>query len=134
MIISKSTIRENVKYWVKPDIENRLKEGSILSYFDSRITEISENTIMVQTPNGIVELENDFVLAMTGYQPNFDFLEKIGIELKNDEFKTPVYNEETLETNIKGIYLAGVICGGLQTNKFFIENSRIHSEIIMKSL
>jgi thioredoxin reductase (NADPH) len=134
MVIREDEIAPSVKYWVKPDVENRIKEGSIKSYFNSQITEIRENEIDIKTPEGNKTIENDFVLAMTGYQPDFDFLKSVGIEIGTDEFKTPRYNSETMETNVEGIYLAGVICGGLKTNKWFIENSREHAEIAIQSI
>ena len=134
MVIRESTIRESVKYWVKPDIENRIKEGAIKAYFNSDINSISETSICITTPEGEKILENDFVLAMTGYQPPFAFMERCGIQFKNDEFHTPVYDEFTMETNVKDLYLAGVVCGGLKTNKWFIENSRVHAEIIINQL
>ena len=134
MVIRESTIRESVKYWVKPDIENRIKEGAIKAYFNSDINSISETSICITTLEGEKILENDFVLAMTGYQPPFAFMERCGIQFKNDEFHTPVYDEFTMETNVKDLYLAGVVCGGLKTNKWFIENSRVHAEIIINQL
>lgn len=134
MVIRESQIRESVKYWVKPDIENRIKEGSIKSYFNSEVIRITEKEVIIRTPEGEETLDNDFVLAMTGYQPPFDFLLACGIDLHKDEFHTPVYNEETMETNVPGLYLAGVICGGLKTNKWFIENSRVHAQMIMQDL
>lgn len=134
MVIREDGIRESVKYWVKPDIENRIKEGSIKAYFHSTINRITETTVEINTPEGPVTLENDFVLAMTGYQPPFDFLRACGITFHDDAFHTPVYNEETMETNVKNLYLAGVVCGGLKTNKWFIENSRVHAEMILKDL
>lgn len=134
MIIREPSLSDSVKYWVKPDVENRIEEGSIKSYFNSNITKIEYDKIYVSTPEGEKVLENDFVLAMTGYQPDFSFLSKLGIELGEDEYKTPVHNPETMETNIEGIYLAGVICGGLKTNKWFIENSRDHASIIFSNL
>jgi thioredoxin reductase (NADPH) len=81
-----------------------------------------------------VTIENDFVLALTGYMPNFEFLERLGIHLSHDEKKLPEYNPETMETNVRGLYLAGVICGGMETHKWFIENSRIHAEIIIQAI
>lgn len=134
MIIREEGLRESVKYWVKPDIENRIKEGSIKAYFRSQITAIREREIDIATPEGPRSLANDFVLAMTGYQPDFAFLKRIGIKIGQDEFLTPVHNPETMETNVPGVYLAGVICGGLKTNKWFIENSRVHAEIIMEEV
>jgi bacillithiol disulfide reductase len=134
MVIREESIRDSVKYWVKPDIENRIKEGSIPTFFNSEVTEITTTTVHIKTPDGEKVLENDFVLAMTGYQPPFAFMEKMGITFKEDEFHTPVYNEETMETNVPGIYLAGVVCGGLKTNKWFIENSRVHAEMVLRDL
>lgn len=134
MIIRESEIRESVKYWVKPDIENRIKEGSIAAYFNSNITRITETTVEFQTPKGAKTIENNFVLAMTGYQPDFTFLKHLGIKIGTDEYQTPFYNQETMETNVSNIYLAGVICGGLKTNSWFIENSRVHAEMIIKNI
>ncbi|MEO8239356.1 MAG: YpdA family putative bacillithiol disulfide reductase [Flavobacterium sp.] len=131
MVIRKNEINNRVKYWVKPDIENRIAEGSIKAYFESNITEIREDEVEIETPNGKVTIKNDFVLALTGYKPDLSFLEKIGIQLSEDELKTPAYNPETMETNVKGLFLAGVVCGGMQTHKWFIENSRIHANMIV---
>lgn len=131
MVIRKNEINNRVKYWVKPDIENRIAEGSIKAYFESNISEIEANEVTIETPNGKVVIENDFVLALTGYKPDLIFLEKMGIQLSDDELKTPNYNPETMETNIEGLFLAGVVCGGMQTHKWFIENSRIHANMIV---
>lgn len=131
MVIRKNEINNRVKYWVKPDIENRIAEGSITAYFESNITEIRENEVEIETPSGKVTLENDFVLALTGYKPDLTFLERMEIQLSNDELKIPAYNPETMETNVKGLFLAGVVCGGMQTHKWFIENSRIHASMIL---
>ena len=130
MIVRGSQIGERVKYWVKPDIENRIKEGSIKAYFDSEIEKITETEVFIYTPNGKEVLKNDFVIALTGYRPDFDFLKKLGVHFSEDRKQFPAYNPETMETNVKGLYLAGVICGGLETHKWFIENSRVHSKII----
>jgi len=134
MVIREENIRDSVKYWVKPDIENRINEGSIPTFFNSEVTAITATAVHIKTREGEKVLENDFVLAMTGYQPPFAFMEKIGIMFRGDEFHTPVYNEETMETNVPGIYLAGVVCGGLKTNKWFIENSRVHATLIIDNL
>lgn len=134
MIIRESEIRESVKYWVKPDIENRIKEGSIIAYFNSSIVQITESQVEFRTPEGVKTIDNDFVLAMTGYQPDFAFLKHLSIEIGTDEYQTPKYDPVTMETNVPGIYLAGVICGGLKTNTWFIENSRNHGELIVKSI
>ncbi len=134
MVVREEEISPRVKYWVRPDVENRIKEESIKAYFNSNITKINESTISIKTPTEELEIENDFVLAMTGYQPNFKFLKEIGIEIGTDEFKTPVYNPETMESNVAGVYLAGVICGGLKTNTWFIENSIIHADLIISNI
>src|SRR6187551_1921665 len=134
MVIREDSIRDSVKYWVKPDIENRIKEASIKAYFNSDIIRITPTTVDIKTPEGNVILENDFVMAMTGYQPPFDFMKQCGIQFHNDEFHTPVYSDETMETNVPNLYLAGVVCGGLKTNKWFIENSRVHAEMIFAHL
>jgi thioredoxin reductase (NADPH) len=127
MVIREDKLKDGVKYWVKPDIENRINEGSIKAYFNSGLTEIRDNEVDIYTPDGTITVENNFVLAMTGYHPNYNFLTKIGIKISDDENLIPFYNEETYETNIKGIYLAGVVCGGMTTGKWFIENSRDHA-------
>ena len=134
MIIRGPEVGDRVKYWVRPDIINRIEEGSIKAYFNSSVQEIRENEIVIDGPGGKEVLENDFVLALTGYMPNFQFLEKLGIELSKDDKKLPSYDPETMETNVKGLYLAGVICGGMETHKWFIENSRIHAKIIVESI
>lgn len=131
MIVREKEIGERVKYWVRPDIINRIAEGSIKAYFNTSILAIRPNEIDIQTPDGPVTIANDFVIAMTGYRPGFDFLRKLGVELSNDENLLPSYNPQTMETNNKGVYLAGVVCGGMNTHKWFIENSREHADIII---
>jgi thioredoxin reductase (NADPH) len=134
MVIREDGIRDSVKYWSKPDIDNRIAEGSIKAYFRSGIKRITPNTVEIRTPEGDVTLDNDFVLAMTGYQPPFGFMKDMGIRFEDDAFHTPVYNEQSMETNVPGIYLAGVVCGGLKTNKWFIENSRVHATMIVENI
>ncbi|MBI6119549.1 YpdA family putative bacillithiol disulfide reductase [Salegentibacter maritimus] len=134
MIVRKEDIGPRVKYWVRPDIVNRIEEGSIKAFFNANLKEIRPNQVVIDTPEGLATLENDFVLLLTGYRPNFDFLKSMGINLSDDGKKIPQYNKETMETNVKGIYLAGVICGGVETHKWFIENSRIHAKMIMEDL
>lgn len=134
MVVRESEINPRVKYWVRPDIENRIKESSIKAYFNSSIAEIKKTEVIIDTPKGKVNLDNDFVLAMTGYQPSFDFLKSLGVNIGEDDMQTPEHNPETMATNVPGIYLAGVVCGGLQTNKWFIENSRVHAEVIVKDI
>jgi len=134
MVIRGEGVGERVKYWAKPDIENRIKEGSIKVFFNSEVKEIAEDSVIVKTPEGLVKIENDYVISMTGYQPNLDFLKKIGIELSADEIMKPQYNENSMETNLPNIYLAGVICGGMNTHSLFIENSRVHAERIIEKI
>lgn len=134
MIIRNSEFSKSVKYWVKPDIENRVKEGSIKAHFNSEVLEITERTVIFRDENRVVqEIENDFVLALTGYLPDFDFLKASGINLIGDCLN-PVYNPETMETNVPDLYLAGVVCGGKDTHLWFIENSRIHADMIINDI
>lgn len=134
MVIKGDKISDRVKYWVKPDIDNRIAEGSIKAYFNSTIGEIREDEVDIDTPEGLVTVKNDWVLAMTGYQPNMKFLRDIGIALSDDAVLKPELNEDTQETNVPGVYLAGVICGGMNTHRLFIENSRVHAELIVKHI
>ena len=134
LIVREPEISHRVKYWVRPDIDNRIKEGSIKAYFNSEIKEIRKLEVDVQTPEGLITLENDFVLAMTGYKPDYAFLEKVGIQLSEDESRMPQRNEDTFETNLPGVYLAGTVCGGMNTNKWFIENSIEHGAIIIEGI
>ena len=134
MIVRGPAIGERVKYWVKPDIDNRIDEGSIEAIFNAEIKEIREKEVVIKTPDGEQTLENDWVLLLTGYRPNFQFLKDIGIKLSDDGRKIPQYDPETMETNVKGIYLAGVICGGVETHKWFIENSRVHAKMILEDI
>ncbi len=131
MVVRGEQLSERVKYWVKPDVENRINEGSINAYFNASVAAIRPHEVDIQTAEGTVTLANDWVLAMTGYQPNLSFLQKLGIQLSDDDSRTPVYNEDNFETNVPGIYLAGVICGGMNTHRLFIENSREHAHKIM---
>ncbi len=134
LIIRGPEVGKRVKYWVRPDIMNRIEEGSIKAYYNTIVTEIKEDEIILDSPEGNLSLPNDFVLALTGYKPNFEFLEKLGIELSDDEKKLPEYNPDTMESNVDGLYLAGVICGGMETHKWFIENSRVHAKIIAEHI
>ena len=134
MIIREEEIGQNVKYWARPDINNRIKEGSIKAYFKTEVKEITNDKIIIETPKKKVNIKNDFVLAMTGYKPNFELLESLGVEFEEDDFRTPVYDSKTMQSNQTGVFLAGVVCGGLKTNKWFIENSRDHAKIIMNNI
>ncbi|MDX1590883.1 MAG: YpdA family putative bacillithiol disulfide reductase [Balneolaceae bacterium] len=130
ILVKYPELKSSIKYWVKPDIENRIREGSITGYFNSSVVEIRENEVDIETPEGPKTLKNDFVLAMTGYHPHFGLMKKLGIELTDDDKKMPVFDEKTLETNRKGLYVAGVVCGGMDTSRLFIENTRVHAEHI----
>ncbi|MBY0347009.1 MAG: YpdA family putative bacillithiol disulfide reductase [Hydrotalea flava] len=134
MVIRESQIGERVKYWVRPDIINRIEEGSIRAYFNSVITAIEPHQVHIQTPDGAVIIPNQWVIAATGYQPDFSFLQQMGIQLSDDGVKKPSYDENTHETNVPGIYLAGVVCGGLNTHRLFIENSREHAIKILNHI
>lgn len=134
MVIRKGEINDRVKYWVKPDVENRIAEGSIKAYFYSEIVEITENEVILNTPDGEVLVEADFVLALTGYRPDLDFLRSAGININEGLNCVPEYNPETMETNVNGLFLAGVVCGGLETHKWFIENSRVHAALIVSEI
>lgn len=134
MVVREPTLKSSVKYWVKPDIENRIAEGAIRAYFNSELIAIREKDVDIRTPEGNLTLENDFVLAMTGYHPDYSFLRQVGIQIADDPDRTPVFNPDTFETNRKGIFLAGVVCGGLNTSRWFIENAHEHSQKIFDCL
>jgi thioredoxin reductase (NADPH) len=134
MIIQGEGIGKRVKYWVKPDIENRISEGTIKAYFHSRLMAVREKEVDIETPDGKITIPNDYVLAMTGYQPDFAFLEALGVELSADAKRCPVYHADTMESNMKNLYLAGVVCGGMDTHIWFIENSREHAKKIIRAI
>ena len=134
MIIREKEIGKNIKYWVRPDIINRIENREINVYYESEVIEIKKKSVIIKTFNVKKEIKNDFVLAMTGYQPNYKILEKLGVHILEDEHRTPVFDENTMETNVDGVFVAGVICGGLKTNKWFIENSREHSKKILSQI
>jgi thioredoxin reductase (NADPH) len=134
MVIRGEGIGGRVKYWVKPDIDNRIKEGSIKAYTHSSLAAIRPGEVDILTPDGVQTIPNDYVIALTGYQPNFAFLRQTGIALSDDDRLQPLYNPETMETNVKNLYLAGVVCGGMNTHIWFIENSRVHAEMILRHI
>ena len=134
MVIRGEGVGTRVKYWVRPDIVNRIKEGSIKAYTHSELTAIRPGEVDIQTPQGIETITNDYVIALTGYQPDFAFLRRAGIELSDDARLQPYYDPATMETNIPNLYLAGVVCGGMNTHSWFIENSRVHAEMIVKNI
>ncbi|ALL08244.1 hypothetical protein AQ505_23850 [Pedobacter sp. PACM 27299] len=128
LVIRSGEIGSYVKYWVRPDIENRIKEGEITAHYHSEVTSIEEGKVTIKTPEGEHTIDNDFVIAMTGYHPDFAMLKNLGVEMGDGT--QPFYNEETMESNLPGLYLAGVVCGGMDTHKWYIENSRVHAEQI----
>ena len=130
LIVRSAVLSDKVKYWIKPDLENRIKEGSIRAYFSTTVQEIRASSLLLQTAGGSVEIENDWVLAMTGYRPDYRFLEQLRLDIKDDPYRTPVFDETTFETSRRGIYLAGTVCGGLRTGRWFIENGRFHARQI----
>lgn len=134
MAIRGDRIYDRVKYWIKPDIENRIKEGSIKAYFNTTTDEIREKEVVLGTPQGPITIPNDFVLAMTGYRPNYELFERLGLPIESDKACKPVFNPETLETSLPGVFMAGVACAGLETSKLFIENTRDHGEVIVGQL
>lgn len=131
MAIRESEIYPKVKYWIRPNIENRIREGSIQAYFNTTVKEIREQEVTLNTPEGEVVIENDFVLAMTGYQPNYKLFESLGLPISKDDQKVPIHDEHSLETPLPGVYVAGVINSGMHTSKLFIENTRVHSNMII---
>jgi thioredoxin reductase (NADPH) len=127
-------VDENVKYWVRPDIMNRIKEGSIQAIKNSKVIEILPTEVRLATPEGEICLPNDWVLALTGYRPNFGLLDQLGVQLSLDEKRQPCYDHTNQESNVPGVYLAGVVCGGLNTREFFIENSISHAAAIVQDI
>ena len=127
-------VDENVKYWVRPDIMNRIKEGSIQAIKNSKVVEILPTEVRLATQEGDIRLANDWVLALTGYRPNFSLLDQLGVTLSLDEKRQPCYDQTNQESNVPGVYLAGVVCGGLNTREFFIENSISHAAAIVQDI
>ena len=134
MVVREPEISQRVKYWARPDIVNRIEEGSIKAFFEAELTAIESGQVVVKQQGKSFTLENDFVLALTGYRPNFDMLRKLGVALDAENSMIPAYNPATMESNVEGLYLAGVVCGGLETQKWFIENSRAHAPLIMQAI
>ncbi len=130
LVVRGATLSDKIKYWIRPDLENRIKEGSIRVFFGTTVDEIRESAIVLRTPDGPLEIANDWVLAMTGYRPDYTFLEGLGIGFATDECRTPIYDEVTFETTRPGVYLAGTVCGGYCTSRWFIENGRFHARQI----
>jgi len=134
MAVRDTQLYQGVKYWILPNIENRIKEGSIPAYFSSTVKEIKEKEVILNTPDGEVTIANDYVLAMIGYQPDYTLLEQLGVEYNSNKDLVPSFNPETLETNVSKVFVAGVLNGGLKTNSLFIENTRDHGKKIISAL
>lgn len=134
MIIRGPQIANRVKYWVRPDIENRIEEGSIKAYFNSNVTQIQEDSLTFTSKGSTHTIPNDFVLALTGYQPSYQLLKMAGVKISSEKTMKPNYNEANMVSNVEGLYLAGVVVGGMETAKWFIENSRVHADIIIKDI
>jgi thioredoxin reductase (NADPH) len=128
-----SELHRHVKYWIKPDIENRIKAGEIKACFETKVIEITPDALILATPDGNLTVANDFVFAMTGYHPDFTFLERLGVHFEGPD-RCPRCNPESLESNVPGIYLAGVIVAGSRTNEIFIENGRFHGRLIAAAI
>ena len=134
MAIRGSELYKKVKYWILPNIQNRISEGSVIAHFNTAVKEIKLREVVLSTPQGEISIPNDFVLAMTGYIPDYDLMERLQVPISNDEYRLPVFNEETLETSVKGLYVAGVINAGMRTSKLFIENTRHHPTLILNHI
>jgi thioredoxin reductase (NADPH) len=134
MIVRSPTLSDSIKYWIKPDLENRIKEGSIRALFHTVVEEVRPSSLQLRGPAGLHEIDNDWVLALTGYRPDFGFLESLGLTFADDGYRTPVFDEATFETARPGLYVAGTVCGGLKTNKWFIENGRFHAQQIARHI
>jgi thioredoxin reductase (NADPH) len=134
LVVRSAKLSDSIKYWLKPDLENRIKEGSIKAFFNTTVVEIRPKSLLLATPAGERDIENDWVLAMTGYHPEFPFLERIGIAFANDQYRTPVYDDTSFQTNRSGVYIAGTVCGGYHTSRWFIENGRFHARQIAKHI
>jgi thioredoxin reductase (NADPH) len=134
MAIREEEIYPKAKYWIKPNIENRIKDGSIKAFFKSTVKEIRDTEVILNTPEGETTIANDFVMAMTGYKPNYKLFSSLGISIEDDEYQTPIHNAETLETARSNVYIAGVINAGLKTSTLFIENTRVHAKMIIQDI
>jgi len=135
LIVRGPSLSDKVKYWIKPDLENRIKEGSIKAFFNTTVEAIHESSLNLRTPEGETSIDNDWVLAMTGYHPDYDFLEgTLQIAIGDDPHRTPVFDPDTFETSRPGVYLAGTVCGGYRTGRWFIENGRFHAQQIARHI
>lgn len=134
LIVRGPVLSDKIKYWIKPDLENRIKEGSIRAHFSTTVEAIRESSLVLRTADVVTEIENDWVIAMTGYHPDYSFLEALQIAIAGDAYRTPVYDEVTFETSRPGIYIAGTVCGGYRTGRWFIENGRFHAQQIVRHI
>jgi Thioredoxin reductase len=134
MVVRYPEIKPSVKYWVRPDIVNRIASGEIAAFFESEVREIREREVVIETPEGIRTIANDVVFAMIGYHPHFEMMRAFGIRLTEDAVRMPVFDPVTLETNRPGVFVAGVVCGGMDTSSLFIENSRVHAQQIAEAI
>jgi thioredoxin reductase (NADPH) len=132
MIVRAAELSDKIKYWIKPDIENRIKEGAIRAHFNSRAVSIEPSNLTFEGPDGRATIENDWVLALTGYRPDYAFLERLGVTIAGDEYRSPIHDPNTFETERRGLFMAGTVCGGLRTSRWFIENGRYHAKLIMQ--
>ena len=132
MIIRGPEVSESVKYWIRPDLLNRIEEGAIKAYFNSTVQSINVDTLTLATPKGETVIPNNWVLALTGYQPDYGFLRRLGVTIDSDEYFTPIHDPNTFESERKGLFMAGTVCGGLKTSRWFIENGRFHAKLIMQ--
>lgn len=134
LIVRSASLSDRIKYWIRPDIENRIKENNIVALFNSTVEEIRETSLVVKTPDGTREIANDWVLAMTGYRPDFSLLDRLGVACADNPQRTPIYDETSFETSRPGIYIAGTVCGGYDTGRWFIENGRFHAQQIARHI
>jgi len=134
LVVRERELSRHIKYWIRPDLENRIKEGSVHALFGSEVTEIAHDWVLARNSEGeTLRLENDFVFALTGYHPDFDFLRSAGVRIDPNTCR-PECSTETRETNVAGLYLAGVIIAGMDTNEIFIENGRFHGKQIVDDI
>ncbi len=134
LLVRGPELSNKIKYWIKPDLENRIKQGAISVRFETVVREIRESSLVIEGPDGVDEIENDYVLALTGYHPDYSFLETVGIEIATDAWNTPIFDAQSFETTRKGLYIAGTVCGGRRTGRWFIENGRVHAQQIMRHI
>jgi thioredoxin reductase (NADPH) len=130
LVVRGPEVSQSVKYWIRPNLVNRIEDGQITAHFGTTVREIRPESLLLETPEGMREIANDWVLALTGYRPNYPLLERLGVDFEGPARK-PVHDADTLETNRPGLYLAGTVCGGMDTSEWFIENGRVHARQIM---